>query len=715
MPATRACRPSEDAVAVNHPARTPLALALGALLATACSKSPEAPVAASPAAPAEAPTFTLDTASLPALAAFAKTDLDDGTPACRDLNAHVNGTWLAANPVPGDRTTWGSFEMLAERSLATQKQIVEAAAAQADATGTRKLIGDLYASGMDEAAIEAAGLTPVQPMLAEIDALATPADIAGYLRRSASQGLMGLVGFGGESDFKDSSQVIAYAAPGGLGLPDKTYYEGDAHKAEREAYQAHIAAMLKLAGADEAAAAAQAAQVMAIETALAKVTYSSEELSRDVSKYYNPISIEAANAITPAFDWGAFFDANGVSRPAQFSLSNPDFFKTLDGLFASVPMDDWKAYFRFHTLDGLAPYLPKAFADQNFAFYGKTLRGQEQQKDRWKRVLDTVNDTAGEALGELYVDVAFPAESKAQMEALVGNLSTALKARIEALPWMTPETKTQALAKWASFTPKIGYPDRWRDWSGLATTRESYVGNILAAARFNHAYAMAKIGQPKDRGEWGMTPQTVNAYYNPLMNEIVFPAAILQPPFFDPKADPALNYGGIGAVIGHEMIHGYDDQGSRFDAKGSFANWWQPADAEGFKGKTTMLVEQFNDYEALAGKNVNGNLTLGENIADLGGLTVAHAAMLAAQGEGHSDPMVDGMTQDQRFFTNWATVWRRSYTDKELNVRLVTDPHAPARFRANGAPSNMPAFAAAFGCKDGDPMVRPEAQRIAIW
>ncbi len=700
---------------MKTPALKPLALALGTILIAACSKAPEAPVSDAPAATPEAPTLSIDASALPPVAAFAATDLDPAAPACQDLNAHVNARWLAANPVPGDRTTWGSFEMLAERSLATQKQIVEAAAAQANATGTHKLIGDFWATGMDEAAIEAAGITPIQPLLAEVDALAASTDIPAFLRNAASRGAMGLVLFGGESDFKDSTQVIGYATPGGLGLPDKSYYEGDTHKAEREAYQAHIAATLELAGADEATAAAQAEKVLAIETALAKVTYSSEELSRDVSKYYNPVSIDAANAITPAFDWGAWFDANGVARPAQFSLSNPDFFKTLDGMFASVPMEDWKAYFRFHTVDGLAPFLPKAFADQNFAFYGKTLRGQEQQKERWKRVLDTVNGTVGEALGELYVDVAFPAESKAQMETLVANLSTALKARIEALEWMTPETKAKALEKWASFTPKIGYPDAWRDWSGLATTRNSYVGNILAAARFNHAYQMAKIGQPKDRGEWGMTPQTVNAYYNPLMNEIVFPAGILQPPFFDPKADPALNYGGIGAVIGHEMIHGYDDQGSRFDAKGSFANWWQPADAEGFKSKTTMLVEQFDAYEALAGKNVNGNLTLGENIADLGGLTVAHAAMVAAQGAGYSDPMVEGLTQDQRFFVNWATVWRRSYTDKELNVRLVTDPHAPARFRANGAPSNMPAFAAAFGCKDGDPMVRPEAQRIAIW
>ncbi|HWS41209.1 MAG TPA: peptidase, partial [Arenimonas sp.] len=496
-----------------------------ALSLTACKKDES--TMATTETKSDTADLAIDFTKLPPLPAFNVADVDVNASACVDLNAYVNGKWLAANPVPGDRTTWGSFEMLGERSLATQRQIVEAAAALKAADGTKKLIGDLWATGMDEAAIEAAGITPIKPFLDEIDTLKSPADLPGYLRKSASEGRMTLFGIGGESDFKDSSKVIAYAAPGGLGLPDKTYYEGDAHKAEREAYQAHIAATLKLAGADEAAATKQAATVLAIETALAKVSYSSEELSRDVSKYYNPVTIADANKITPAFEWGAYFKANTITAPEQFSLSNPNFFKTLDGMFASVPMDDWKAYLRFHTVDGLAPYLSKAFVDQNFAFYGKTLRGQLEQKDRWKRVLDTVNGTAGEALGQLYVDVAFPAENKAQMEKLVANLSAALKTRLENLAWMSPETRTKALEKWSSFTPKIGYPDKWRSWNGLDTSRDSYVGNITAAAKFNHAYQMAKIGKPKDRTEWGMSPQTVNAYYNPLMNEIVFPAAIL--------------------------------------------------------------------------------------------------------------------------------------------------------------------------------------------
>ena len=696
----------------------PLSVALiAALSLAACGdEAPKAADTAPVAAPAPAPEkLTIDVASLPALPAFKVSDLDDAIPACTNLNGYVNSKWLAANPVPADRTTWGSFEMLGERSLGVQKQIVEKLAVKQGAAGVEKVIGDFWATGMDEAAAEAAGLQPIQPILDQIAALTSAQDLAAFVREAHADGRGMLFGFGGESDFQDSSKVIAYVTQDGLGLPDKSYYFGDEHKADREAYQAHIEAILKLAGADEATAKAQATAIMAIETQLADVSYSSEEMSRDVSKFYNPVSIADADAKTPMLPWGEFFQANGVAAPEMFSMSNPDFFAKLNGMLQETPVADWQAYLHFHAIDSAAPFLSKAFDQENFAFYGKTLRGQLEQKPRWKRVLDTVNGTVGEALGQIYVEVAFPPESKAQMEKLVANLSTALKGRLENLEWMSPETRTKALEKWASFTPKIGYPDKWRDWAGLSTTRDSYIANIMAAARFNQAYQNAKIGKPKDKSEWGMTPQTVNAYYNPLQNEVVFPAAILQPPFFDPNADLATNYGGIGAVIGHEMLHGYDDQGSRFDANGTFANWWQPADAEGFKSKTQMLVEQFNGYEALAGKFVNGSLTLGENIADLGGLTVSYDAMKLAQGEGFVDPNKDGMTQDQRFFINWATVWRRGFTEKELGVRLVTDSHAPANFRAIGAPSNMPIFANAFGCTKDDAMVRAEDKRIAIW
>lgn len=697
----------------------PLTLALAAGLAlVACSDEPaSAPTASEPVAKAEtAPAkLQIDESSLPPYMAFNAGDLDTSVSACADFNAHANQRWLDSNPIPGDRTTWGSFEVLRERSLEVQKQIVEAAAANADASGTLKLVGDFWATGMDEAAIEAAGLSPIQPMLDAVDALSTPEQLVAHIRDDYAKGRGVLFGFGPESDFQDSSKVIVYALQGGLGLPDKGYYSEEQHAEARAAYQSHIATVLTIAGADASQAESDAAAIMALETSLADVSYSSEEMSRDISKYYNPVSVSDADAITPAFSWGEFFSANGIEVSGQFSMSNPDFFAKLNEMFADTSMDHWKAYLRFHTIDQAAPYLSKAYADQNFEFYGKALRGQQEQLARWKRVLNVVNGSVGQALGQLYVEVAFPPESKAAMEQLVSNLSDALKVRLEKLDWMSPETREKALAKWASFTPKIGYPDKWRDWSGLSSSRDSYVGNFLAAQAFNHQYQMDKVGKPKDKTEWGMTPQTINASYNPLQNEITFPAAILQPPFFDADADPALNYGGIGAVIGHEMLHGYDDQGSRFDAEGSFANWWQPSDSEGFKAKTAMLVEQFNAYEALPGKFVNGNLTLGENIADLGGLTVSYDAMQLAQGADFSDPMIDGFSQEQRFFLNWATVWRRNYTEKEMGVRLTTDPHAPANFRAMGAPQNMPTFVAAFDCKDGDPMVRSGADRIAIW
>ena len=376
---------------------------------------------------------------------------------------------------------------------------------------------------------------------------------------------------------------------------------------------------------------------------------------------------------------------------------------------------NWRAYLRFHTVDQAAPFLSDAFAEENFNFYSKTLRGQKEMQPRWKRTLSTLNGMAGEAFGQVYVAKTFPPESKARMETLVANLSAALKTRIENLEWMGDETKKKALEKWASFTPKIGYPDKWRDWSGLKTSRSSYLDNVDAALTFNYRHELSKIGKPVDKTEWGMSPQTVNAYYNPQQNEIVFPAAILQPPFFDPKADDALNYGGIGAVIGHEMIHGYDDQGSRFGATGNFENWWTDADKKGFEALTAKLVEQFDGYEAMPSMHVNGKLTLGENIADLGGLAVALDAMQRAQGADFKDPMIDGYTQEQRFFMNWGTVWRRNFTPEELQVRLKTDSHAPANFRAIGAPSNMTHFATAFACKPGQPMVRGGDKQINIW
>ena len=700
---------------MNKPTILLLSLSIAAALAACQKPATDANVAASAdGTAAAAPAYTLDESRLPPFNRFTVADLDASKAACADFGGHVNGKWLAANEIPGDRTSWGAFEMLDERSQAVQRQLAEQAAARTDAAGIDKLVGDFWATGMDAAKINAQGIAPLKADLDAIAALSDTAQIAEYLRTSAAKGRNPLFGFGAEADFKESAMNMAYAMQGGLGLPDRSYYFDAMHKDKLAAYQAHVAKVLELSGVPAADAAVQAKDVVAFETRLARVSKSSEELSRDVALYYNPVTLADADKLAPNFPWTRFFESQGVAAPKQFSLAMPDFHAEVSRMLADVPATQWQSYLRFHAVDSASPYLADAFAQEHFNFYNATLRGQKEIKERGKRVLDTLNSQAGEAMGQIYVQVAFPAESKAAMQALVKNLGDALKVRIENLAWMSPETKAKAMEKWAAFTPKVGYPDKWRDWAGLSTSRDSYLGNVLAAQEFNYKWSLSKIGKPVDKTEWGMSPQTVNAYYNPLQNEIVFPAAILQPPFFDPKADDALNYGGIGAVIGHEMIHGYDDQGSRFGPSGNMENWWTPADATGFKALTDRLVGQFNEYEAAPGMKVNGNLTLGENIADLGGLAVAHDALLLAT-KGKPDPMVDGMSRDARFFSNWATVWRRAFTPEELKVRLVTDPHAPANFRAVGTPSNMPAFAAAFQCKAGDAMVRDGERRIAIW
>ncbi|WP_425499378.1 M13 family metallopeptidase [Lysobacter capsici] len=694
-----------------------LSLAIATVVA-ACGKT-EAPAPTAPAdttaaaAPAEA-TLKLDEGKLPPVNRFLATDLDTTKDACTDFGGYVNGKWLAANTIPNDRTSWGAFEMLDERSNAVQRQLAEQAAADTKATGVEKIVGDLWATGMDVAKVNAQGLEPLKPDLAKIDAIDSPEKIAAYLRDAAATGDNNLFGFGAEADFKDSANNIAYASQGGLGLPDTTYYTDAKHKDKLAAYEVHVAKVLELGGAEPEDAAKQAKDVIAFETRLAKASKSREQLSRDVSLYYNPVSPAQADELTPNFSWTKFFESQKVALPAKFSLAVPAFHQEVSKMIGELPAAQWQAYLRFHAIDGASPYLSEAFVNESFNFYNKTLRGQKELKERGKRVLDTIEGQTGEAMGQLYVKVAFTPESKERMQALVKNLSEALKARIENLSWMSADTKKKALEKWASFTPKIGYPDKWRDWSGLSTGRDSYYANVKAANEFNYKWNLSKIGKPVDKTEWGMPPQMVNAYYNPLQNEIVFPAAILQPPFFDPKADDATNYGGIGAVIGHEMTHGYDDQGSRFGPTGNMEVWWAPSDAKAFSGLTDKLIKQFDGYEAAPGAHVSGKHTLGENIADLGGLATAYDAMKKAAGD-TPDPKTDGFTREQRFFLNWGTVWRRNFTPEELKVRLQTDEHAPANFRAIGAPSNLPAFAAAFSCKPGQPMVREGDKQVVIW
>ena len=694
----------------------PLALALSVSLTLAACQKAEEP-AATAAAP-EAPKLQVDLAQVQQQPISLKAeDLDTSIQACQDFNGFVNSRWLAANPVPGDRTTWGAFPALGERSLQVQHEIAKAAAAGEWPQGSmEQKVGDFFAAGMDEAAIEAAGLAPVQPELDRIDALASNADIPAYIGDAYGRGQGMLFGFYAMADYNDSTTNIAYASQGGLSLPERAYYLEDRedYKTARAAFVEHVAALMQLAGSDEETAKAQAQDVLAFETRLAQASLGRLEL-RDPASRYNPVSLADADASTPNFSWTQFFTALDVDAPQTFSLPMPGFFKEVDAMLADVPLETWKTWLRFRTIDEASPYLSNAFAERNFEFYGKTLRGQKEMQERWKRVLGALNGSMGEGFGQLYVEQAFPPESKAKMDELVGNLMASLKTRLENLEWMSEDTKAKAIEKWSSFTPKVGYPDKWRDWSGLEVSDESYAGNLLAASAFNYRYMLDKIGKPVDRSEWGMSPQTVNAYYRATANEIVFPAAILQPPFFDVNADDALNYGGIGAVIGHEMLHGFDDQGSKFDAHGNMANWWTDQDREKFEAATAKLADQYSGYEALPGLFVNGKLGLGENIADLGGVTVAHDALQRAQGEGFTDPMIDGYSQDQRFFMNWATVWRIAFTEAQLKQQITVGPHSPGMFRAIGAPSNLPAFAEAFECKEGDKMVRSGEDRVVIW
>ncbi|WP_028081396.1 M13 family metallopeptidase [Solimonas soli] len=687
-----------------------LALALAANVA-ACKRAAEAPAAPEAAI---APAWKLDESKLTPLMRFTPADFAADGGACNDLYHYVNDKWLDANPIPSDRSSWGPFDTLAERSLDVRHQIAEHIASGKPQGGIEKIIADFWLSGMDEQKIEQLGISPLNDQLKTIEALNDGPAVADYLRKIAAVGQNPLFDFSPEADFKNSSMEIAYAMQGGLGLPDTTYYFDADKKDIRDAYEKHVAKVLELSGIAADDAVRQAKTVLAFETRLAKVSKSQEDLSRDASLYYNPVTPEAADKLAPNFPWTTFIEAQGIDVPAMFSLAIPAFHAEVSKMLADVPVAQWQSYLRYHLVDSASPALSTAFVTESFEFHNKTLAGQKEQRARWKRVLRMVEGEVGEAMGELYVQVAFPASSKASMEQLVGNLRTALKARIEKLGWMSDETKQRALAKWATFTPKVGYPDKWRDWNGLQTRPDDYLGNILAADAFNYRWQLGKIGKPVDKTEWTMTPQTVNAYYNPLQNEIVFPAAILQPPFFDAQADAPLNYGAIGSVIGHEMTHGYDDQGARFGPTGNFEEWWTAADKKKFEALTGKLVEQFNGYKTPGGTKVNGRLTLGENIADLGGINIAYDALQAATA-GEPDPKIDGLTRDQRFFVGWATAWRGRYTPELEKVIVASDPHAPDRFRAIGAASNMPAFAKAFDCKSGDAMVREGKRQIVIW
>jgi putative endopeptidase len=694
---------------MNRSFVSPLALSAAlALVAAGCSQS-KAPRQSAAASVASGPVFDVSL-------------LDTAVSPCVDFNKFVNEKWVAANPIPPDRTRWGSFDALTEKSLNDQHTIVlkaDSDANQAKPGSIEQKIGYLFRAGMDSATIDKLGFDPIKPKLQSIAAINTPADVVTWLDNSFANGDQQVFSFGSSADYKDAKMQIAFTFQSGLGLPTPDYYSKPEYKDLRDQYKAHIAKLFELTGVSAPDAAKKADAVLAFETSLAAHSLVPVQM-RNPENQYHFVTVAEANKITPHFDWATFFKAQGVDVGKGFSLSQPKFFAQMDHMLATTPVDAWKDYLSYHVIADAAPYLSQAFQDEAFAFNGQTLAGQPEQEPRWKRVLHTVNRGMGQALGQLYVAQYFPPEAKARAEELVTNVRNALKEHIENVDWMSNATKQKALAKWDEFLPKIGYPDKWRDWSGLTITPDNYYGDVMAAAKFNYEYDINKIGKPTDRHEWGMTPQTVNAYYNPSDNTINFPAAILQPPFFYANGDDAINYGGIGAVIGHESSHGFDDEGSQFDGDGNNVDWWTKADRAAFMARAEKLVKQFDSYVPLPDhpdKHVNGQLTLGENIADLGGLNVAYTALQTAL-KAHPEEAtekIDGYTEDQRFFLNWARVWRGSIREKAQLLRLNTDPHSPAQFRAIGAPSDMPAFAQAFGCKAGDPMVRPADERVKIW
>ncbi|WHZ18459.1 MAG: Metallopeptidase [Rhodanobacteraceae bacterium] len=709
---------------------TPIALAVGAALAVSgCSN--QAQNTSAPAASASAPA-PAHTAPAPAPASTVAItpeqpiafDLDDQYNPCNDFADYVNAKWNKANPIPADQTTWGAFGILHERSMQQQKQILETAAQDAkDHKGSEleQKLGNLYAAGLDTATIDKLGYDPIKPQLAAIDALKTPADIADFIDTSYNNGDNYVFNFGSNADYKDATKQIGYVFQDGLGLPTRDYYLSPKYKDIRDAYLKYIAKSLELVGTPDADAQKQADQVLAFETELAKASLAPVEL-RDPKNQYHFVSVAEADKISPHFSWDKFFKTQGVDVGKGFSLSQPKFIAEFDKLLAHAPVSQWQAYLKFHLVSNASPALSQAFQDNAFDFYGKTLRGQLEQKPRWKRVIDAVNGAMGMGLGELYVAKYFPPEAKERAEQLVTNVRAALKEHIENLDWMSEATKKKALDKWALFLPKIGYPDKgeWRDWSGLTIQPDQWYANLEAASKYNYHYDIGKIGKATDRKEWHMTPQTINAYYSPTTNTINFPAAILQPPFFYAKGDDAVNYGGIGFVIGHESSHGFDDEGSQFDGHGNLVNWWTPQDKKNFDERTAALVKQYDGYAPIPGKpdlHVNGKLTLGEDIGDLGGLNIAYTALQAAlkADPKAADEKIDGMTQDQRFFLSSARVWEGTARDKTAELYLNIDPHAPAKIRAFASAANMPQFAQAFQCKPGDKMAHTGDKLVKIW
>jgi putative endopeptidase len=649
---------------------------------------------------------------------FDLANLDRSVSACDDFYRFANGGWMKNNPIPAAYPRWGSFTILQQHNQDVLRTILEEAAKDKTAKpgSNWQKIGDFYSSCMDETQIEAAGVKPLEPEFERIAQIKDAVSLQAEVARLQNEGADAVFGFGSQTDFKNSNQMIAGIGQGGLGLPDRDYYTRDDEKSTklRADYLQHVTNMFKLLGDSDEKAAAEAKTVLDIETRLAKASMPRVDL-RDPDKTYHKMSVSQFQELAPNLNWEGYFKELSAPAVSEINVNQPEFMKEVSAAWASVPLADWKVYLRWHLVHGLAASLPKRFVDENFDFYSKTLTGATEILPRWRRCVQATDQQLGEDLGQFYVERAFPPEAKAKALAMVHNLVDALRTDLSTLDWMSPATREQASTKLNAIKLKIGYPDKWRDYSAFTVDRGPYVQNVIRGNDFGSAYDLGKIGKPVDRAVWGMTPPTVNAYYNSTRNEIVFPAGILQPPFYDPNRDDAMNYGGMGAVIGHELTHGFDDQGSKFDAQGNLKNWWTPEDLKNFQARGECIVKQFDSFEVEPGLHENGKLVEGESIADLGGLTIAYAAFQQTL-EGKPAPApIDGFTADQGFFLGWAQVWASNMRPEYARMIVNTNPHPLDSYRVNAPLSNSPAFAKAFSCAADSKMVRPEGTRCRIW
>lgn len=636
-----------------------------------------------------------------------------------DLFLAANGEWLKHTPIPADKSTYGAFEILADEAQLHVREIIKDCTEGAYPAGSdEQKIGDFFKSYMNLAKVEEVGIAPLQGELAKIDAIASVDDLVRYWGYLQTIGVDSPIGFYVDQDDKNSQQYLAVIIQSGISLPDRDYYleEGEKYDKARAALKQFVTQVFVLA--ELPAEDDLADDILALETALAKVQWERTEL-RNADKRYNKYTLESLNESIPNLNWSGFFADCGVGDLTEVNVNTPSFFEALQSIVAETPLETWKQYLRYRMINAYAMALSKAFVDADFALYGKELRGIEEIKPRWKRAVDAIAGTRGmgalgEAIGRIYVQEHYPPEAGRRMDELVSNLMTAFDRSIDQLEWMTPATKQRAHEKLSKITTKIGHTRKWRDYSKLEVKADDLLGNLLRSAKVEHQRSINKLGGPVDKEEWFMTPQTVNAYYNPSMNEIVFPAAILQPPYFDLAADDAANYGGIGAIIGHEISHAFDDQGSKYDGDGNLKNWWTDADRAAFTKLTEELVGQYDAYSPLKEQNVNGRLTLGENIADLSGMSVAFTAYQISL-DGQESPVIDGWTGPQRFFLSWSQSWRRRYKDAEMLRRLTTDPHSPPAYRSNGPVVNFSPFYEAFNVQPSDGMFKPKAERIRIW